>query len=363
MKAFAALYVASAREFLRDRMTFLFTLLLPLALTGFFGLIFSGVDGPTTVRLGLWGGEEGPAGREIARQLAQPAQSLTVRTGEREELLASLAKGDLDVVLALPKELSESLAAARASQVEVYYDPSRQSSAGAGLLVAREIVSQMNVALSGATPTLGLTTRAVQGDRPRMVDFVIPGMLGVAMLWLGLFGTAMPLVALREQHVLRRLGATPLSRGTLLASQVSWRLTVGLAQALAFLVFGHFAFGLAVSGSPVLLALAVVLGTLVFVTMGYLLAGLSPSQEGATAITQLVNFPMMMLSGAFFDIQLLPPFLRPVVDVLPLTYLGDAFRQIMAGFPPLYPLWLDFAVLVGWLVAMVGVSLRVFRWE
>jgi ABC-2 type transport system permease protein len=196
-----------------------------------------------------------------------------------------------------------------------------------------------------------------------MVDFVIPGMLGVAMLWLGLFGTAMPLVALREQHVLRRLGATPLSRGTLLASQVSWRLTVGLAQAPVFLVFGHFAFGLAVSGSPLLLALAVVLGTLVFVTMGYLLAGLSPSQEGATAITQLVNFPMMMLSGAFFEIELLPSFLRPIVDVLPLTYLGDALRQIMAGFPPLHPLWLDFAVLAGWLLAMAAISLRVFRWE
>lgn len=247
MKAFAALYLANGKEYLREKMNLLFTLLLPLLFAGFFGLIFSGADAP--------------------------------------------------------------------------------------------------------------------GTQTRMVDMVFPGMLGLAMLWLGLFGTAMPLVGLREQQVLRRLGATPLSRRTLLGAQVAWRLTVGALQGVIFVAFGQLAFGVQVAGNWGLLLAAVLLGTLTYVTLGYLLAALSPSQDACTGITQIVNLPMMMLSGSFFSLDLLPPFMKPAVDAMPATYLADALRQVMVAYPPLHPLWLDFAVLGGWLVALTLLSLRFFRWE
>ncbi len=118
-----------------------------------------------------------------------------------------------------------------------------------------------------------------------------------------------------------------------------------------------------VVGNLGLLAAAVLLGTLVFVTMGYLLAAVSRSQDAATAITQIVNLPMMMLSSSFFSLDAIPSFLKPVVDFIPLTYLADAFRQLMVAYPPLHPLWLDFAALGGWLVVLTGLSLRFFRWE
>ncbi|MCL4464862.1 MAG: ABC transporter permease [Chloroflexi bacterium] len=251
MNALRALYVANGREFLRERINWITTILMPLFFAGFFGLIFSGTELPG-----------GP----------------------------------------------------------------------------------------GGTPL-------------RMVDMVFPGMLGLAMLWLGLFGTTMPLVGLREQQVLRRLGVTPLSRLTILAAQVAWRVTVGICQSVLFVAFGRLAFGVQVVGNLGLLAAAVLLGTLVFVTMGYLLAAVSRSQDAATAITQIVNLPMMMLSSSFFSLDAIPSFLKPVVDFIPLTYLADAFRQLMVAYPPLHPLWLDFAVLGGWLVVLTGLSLRFFRWE
>jgi ABC-type multidrug transport system permease subunit len=54
---------------------------------------------------------------------------------------------------------------------------------------------------------------------------------------------------------------------------------------------------------------------------------------------------------------------RPVVHVVPLTYVADALRQTVSALPPLYPLWIDFAAMAGWIVLFSLLSLALFRWE
>lgn len=191
----------------------------------------------------------------------------------------------------------------------------------------------------------------------------LAGMLGVAILWLGLFGTAMPLMQLRTGKVLRRLSVTPLRPATMLGAQIGWRATVGLLQAGLFLLVGYLAFGVGVEGNKLLLAAAVTLGALLFVSLGFLLAGLASSEEGLLAITQILNFPLMMLSGGLFPIDQLPSFFKPVVYFSPLTYLTDALAQLMAGAPGLNSLAVDFAVLSAWFVALLALGVRFWRWE
>jgi ABC-2 type transport system permease protein len=191
----------------------------------------------------------------------------------------------------------------------------------------------------------------------------MPGMLGIALLWLGLFGTALPLVQQRTGRVLRRFSITPLRPATMLLAQVGWRVTVGLLQAGLFVLVGYLAFGVGVEGNLLLFVATVALGALLFVSMGYLLAGLSSSEDGLIAMTQLVNFPLMFLSGGLFPIEMLPDFLQPVVDLMPLTYLTDALGQLMVGAAGLHPLWLDLAVVGGWLAACLVLGVRFWRWE
>jgi ABC-2 type transport system permease protein len=49
--------------------------------------------------------------------------------------------------------------------------------------------------------------------------------------------------------------------------------------------------------------------------------------------------------------------------LLPLTYLGDALRQVMVGGVPFAPLAVDVAVLAGWMIACLLISARFFRWQ
>ena len=204
------------------------------------------------------------------------------------------------------------------------------------------------------------------GEEPDAVwnmNLFMPGMLGIAMLWLGLFGTALPLMQQRVSQVLRRLSLTPVRPATMLLAQVGWRVTVGLIQAALFLLVGALAFQVGVHGNKLLFLAAVILGTLLFVSLGYVLAGLAPSEEGLMALTQIVNFPLMFLSGGLFPVEALPSYLRPLVVLSPLTYVTDALKQLMAGAPGLYPLWLNFLVMGGWLAVLLVLGVKFWRWE
>jgi ABC-2 type transport system permease protein len=116
-------------------------------------------------------------------------------------------------------------------------------------------------------------------------------------------------------------------------------------------------------GNPLSIAGFVVLGALTFTSIGYVIASFARTEEAANGITSVVQFPLMFLSGIFFPLEILPQWLKTVATFLPLTYLGDALRQTMVGGAPFVPLWVDFAVLAGWLVVTLGLSARFFRWQ
>jgi ABC-2 type transport system permease protein len=363
MKEVLALYLAQAREFLRDRSSVFFVLLLPVGFGVFFSLVFSG-GGGFTLQLGLANEDQGPAGTRFVQQLQSPEveKMLALHTGSRAELLDALNKGDLSAVVVLPSDLSASLATGQTSTVDVFYDPTRPTSAGIGLGTVRTLLSEANLAISGSPRLFEMREQTMQTHPLRAVDFYMPGMLGVALLWLGIFGTAQPIVAQREAQVLRRWSVTPITRTTILAAEVGWRVTVSLMQTSVFLAVGFFGFGVGVQDWPLFIG-AVLLGGLVFVTLGYVLTGVARTTDGVMAVAQLVNFPMMMLSGSFVSPDMLPALFKPVMSILPLTYLNDALRQAMVGAQPLYSLDVDFAVLGGWLLILLALAVRLWRWQ
>ncbi len=105
------------------------------------------------------------------------------------------------------------------------------------------------------------------------------------------------------------------------------------------------------------------LGALAMVSLGYLAVARVRTAEGAAPIIQMVMFPMMFLSGIFFPVEIMPDFMRPIVAVMPLTYLGDALRQVMVNGTPLYPMLTDLAVMGAWLLGCMLLSIRLFKWE
>lgn len=356
------LYIASVKSFLRDRMALFWTLAFPVLFILLFGVIFSG-SGQDPVSVGVVRPTGSGAAPDPVLATLSSIPALEVRTGTRDELIDQLAAGDLRVVVDAPPRLAADVAGGRSVEVEVIFDPTSAAARQIAVPVIGAALGELDGVIR-RRPTL-ITTRftTVTSDRLRTIDFLVPGILAMALMQLGLFGTATPLVQLRERQVLRRLGATPLPRSALLLSQLLHRLTIALAQVVIIVAVGRLVFGVEIGGRVGLLACFCVLGALTFISLGYLIAALSKTEESVFGITSVLNFPMMFLSGIFFPLQTMPDWIRPVVQAIPLTYLGDALRQTMVGAPPAHALGLDALVLGIWLAATVVLSVRLFRWE
>ena len=364
MHALLQLTLANIRSFVRDRAALFWTLAFPLIFVVLFGSIFSG--GNTSRTIG-WVDNDGSVRAAELREAFTEQPNLELAEGAEADVLERMRQGEVAAVIVVPAGYGERVEAnARApgppASVAVYTDPSQSASSGATFQAVQAVLGQINLALAGRGPAVVPEPRTIQTQDLNFISYLVPSILGMALMQLGVF-SAIPLVADREKLILKRLNATPLRRWQLVGSNVLMRLLIGIAQAAIIIAVGAGLYGVEMTGSFVLLAALIVLGTLAFVSLGYVIASFASSEDAANGMTSVVQFPLMFLSGTFFPIDQMPDFLKGVARVLPLTYLSDALRQVMVDGTPFAPLWVCFAVLAGFLVLCFGIAARFFRWQ
>jgi ABC-2 type transport system permease protein len=353
---------ANLKSFLRDRLALFWTLAFPILFVILFGSIFSS-SGPSRFETG-WVDQDGTPAAIGLREGFASTGLLDLRDETLDEALAAMREGDLSAVIVVPAGTGAAMSAPGAPPVslQVYTDPSQQTTSSTVIQVVSQVVGAANLVAAGAEPVLAVEPLSVQSQQLSAAAFFVPSILAMALMQLGVF-SAIPLVEQREKLILKRLGATPLRRWMLVASNIVVRLLIALVQTVLIVAIGIALFDVAIVGSLLLAFGFVVLGAVTFIALGYLIASFARTEEAANGITSVVQFPMMFLSGIFFPIAFMPAFLQPVAALLPLTYLGDALRQVMVGGVPYAPLWVDALVLTGWLVVCFAISARWFRWE
>ena len=249
------------------------------------------------------------------------------------------------------------------AEITLTIDPARQVLIPIVQGMLTGVLDGIDTNLTGQPKVLGLRTEAGSARELRTIDYLLPGILGLSLMQLGLFATAQPLVALRVQGVLKRLNATPLSRIALLTAYVAFRLTVALFQTAICVLIGRYAFKVAVVGNVWALSGWLFLGTLVFISLGFFMAAVSKNEEICIGLGNIINLPMILLSGVFFPINHLSRVFDYILPLVPLNYLGDALRQTMVDAPPVHSPGVNLAVLGAWVVVMTILSVRLFTWE
>lgn len=360
MKALGQLFVANLKELIRDRMAMFWFLAFPVLFILIFGVIFSG-GGTTTYDVGYVADDSGVAGTSISMALSS-VPVFNLHTGGREAEMRALEKGQRSFVVVVPEGASQRLLSGQEAEILVYYDASRKTTNQVFISVLKEIAGEIERRITGAPKLFEVKAEPVQSKDLRDIDYLLPGILAMALMQLGLFG-ALGLATLREKKVLKNLGATPLPRQAMVLSEAGVRLLMALVQTMTIVLIGHLAFDVTILGNWLAVFGLVLLGAASFASMGYMLVSFMKTQESAQGIIQVVQFPMMFLSGIFFPVEYMPGFLKPVVQAMPLTYLGDALRQVMVGAAPIYPLKIDVLVLAGWMVVTLAVAIRFWRWE
>jgi ABC-2 type transport system permease protein len=137
---------------------------------------------------------------------------------------------------------------------------------------------------------------------------------------------------------------------------------VSTMQVVIILGLGYFVFDVSVNGSFAWLAVTVALGIATMLAIGYMIGSFLHTPTAVNAVINAVAFPMIFLGGSYFPLET-PPALAPLVEVIPLTHINDALREVVNGSGELGDLWVSWIVLGLWIVVGFGTSVRAFRWQ
>lgn len=337
---FRQLALANWRSIVRDRRTFSVVLLFPFAFLGLFLLVDTvTTSGPFTV-----GVAPGPAADEVVLALSANDQLEVVRAGSPGEDQSRDLLGSLDGLVVADAGLTGPVTVVTAGSAGPS-DAVEDALAEAG--VDRDRVEATTV--DGGEPL----------DPFR---FGLPSVLILSFASLVLFGTAIPIISLRERGTLRLLGTTPLARTTFLLAQAPARFAIAFAQLGAMALLAGVT-GFLEPGAIASLLLTSVFGLALLFSLGYLAAGLLRSTELATSTLGTVLPFSLFLSGIFVPLSVLPDSLRAVAPYVPLSYLGDALRQDLVGLPGEYSRGLSYGVMLGAAVVATALAARTFSWD
>lgn len=191
------------------------------------------------------------------------------------------------------------------------------------------------------------------------VDFLVPGVLAVAIMSAAMVSMGIATGFERSYLVLKRLGATPLTRGELVTAKIVTVFVVEVIQAV-LLVGVALSLGWRPAGSLVPLALAAIaLGTSAFAGIGLTLAGTLRAEINLAAQNGLY-IVLLLLGGMIISHDSLPSALADAASWLPSSALADLLRAALNGEGAVAA---PAGVLGAWALLAPVVAARRFRWS
>jgi len=377
-----ALVKGALLGYVRDFAALFFTLLFPLIFMVIFGLLnFGSGNGFSEPTAGIADQAQNASSRALIAALESDDVPLIPAVGSEAELLERFNNGDLEILITIPPDfdLFGDEPPAAPSTVALRYEPDQIVALSIAQSVLNETLDEL--ALRDAPPQFRVENYVALGAPQTLARdgrdvsyrvFLIPGILAIAIMQGAVFGIAFMLSRYKAQGVLRRFQGTPAGAAPFLFSEVAARVVV-LVVATIFLMaagmlmfsdYREFVFAGGAAAFLSTLALALI-GTFVFLAWALAFTGRTKSENAASAIANLTTFPMLFLSGVFFSTSVLPEWLRPATDLLPLTFLIDALRAVQVDGAALWSAAVGFELLglAVWAVVLFVAARLLFRWN
>jgi len=212
--------------------------------------------------------------------------------------------------------------------VEITYvrDPNdRASSAVEGVI--RSFLAAFNLRLLGANESVTVSPADLGFRRTRPIDYYLPGILMAFVMTNGVLGVAPPLAEMRKSRQLKRLAVTPLKLSELLTGFMLVQVLMSSVLAVLLVAVGWAVFRPSFTLNPYALALTVV-ASLFFTSLGLLIGSALKELEAVVAASNVIVFPMMFLSGAFWPLEFAPPIMRTIAGFTPLYYFAEGLRSV-----------------------------------
>jgi ABC-2 type transport system permease protein len=211
--------------------------------------------------------------------------------------------------------------------------------------------------------TRGLGTGGDLSEVGSPMAFLTVGLIAYSLIDVA-FETLVPnVVRDRDSGLLKRLGGTPLRRGTFVLAKALNASVLVMVEVAVILMMGLASSEITVAGDRWSMAVVLLLGVFTFTALSFVLSGIMATVGAAIAGVHAIYIPMILLCGAFVPLSALPKALRAVAQVLPLTYFVRPFRSIVVDGGGLAAYRGDLLILLAWAIGAWLLAIKVFRWE
>lgn len=334
-KRIYAIFRARNLEFIRDRGSLSWNLILPVALMFGLSFIFGGERTEFTVGVLQSAGETEAPHPFLQTQYMEFVNIEDEMTGFRR-----VARHQLDLLVQFGDD----------PQYWINPDSPRGYFAELVLLQADNQVG-------------GRITRAqIGGDPVRYVDWVLPGILGMNIMFSCLFGVGYVVVRYRKNGFLKRLRATPLRSIEFVIAQVASRMMLILLITSFVYAGTKFFLDTRMDGNYLTLIVILIVGATALISMGLMIAARVTSEELAGGLLNMVTWPMMMLSGVWFSLEGANETVRQIANAFPLTHILNAARAVMLDGAGLVEIAPQLIILASMSAVFLAVGAFIFRW-
>ncbi len=331
-----ALFVARNLEFFRDRSALAWSILLPVLIIFVFAYAFSD-ENPEKFKVGIV-----PA--------LNPAKAATIFRSTRFVKFI-----DVD-------DVGSNLVKVKRHQIDLLFDANNNRYWINRTSPNGYIVEKLLVAAFTNSP-IELQEHIVEGDEVRYLDWVVPGVIAMNIMWGALFGIGYVIVRYRKFGVLKRLHATPVTPLEFLTAQILSRLWLLVAVNALIYIGMDFFLNFRMHGSYLNLFIVFTLGCVCLICCGLVVAARVSSEEVANGLLNLFSWPMMFLSGVWFSLEGAHPWMQKIALLLPLTHVTEAAREIMIDGAGLMQIADHLLVLGLTSVVLLVIGAWIFQWE
>ncbi len=201
------------------------------------------------------------------------------------------------------------------------------------------------------------------GGNPKNVTYILPGVLTITVISASFFGVSFSMVMQRETGVYRRFKATPINALSVVIAHAVTALVNLLLGLILQLSVAMIFFKTTLSGTLSSLTVVILLAAFAFIPLGLIIGSVARDTKTAPAITNVLFFPMMFLSGAAVPFFMLPGWVRDIAGFLPATYIVEMLQGVIVRGEAVSALMTPAIILA--VTGAVGFSLNglLFRWE
>jgi ABC-2 type transport system permease protein len=355
----------NTKRFFRDRLAIFFTVVFPLIFLFVFGGLNSG-GGDVSFRVGLVNESDTTFAKEFVKtskdsKILKVDPNVTTLDAAKD----MMTKSQLDATIVLPREFGEMREGAKypSGQARIVYTANNEQSATALSSILDAQFRGINAKFVKNETPFSVKSERLNERALSQFDYTFAGLLGFAIIGMGIFGPVNVFPELKKMGILRRLSTTPLRVWQYFLATMIGQAIIGLLSLSIMFIVAISIFKLKVVGNYFELTGFLILGIMMILGIGLALGGWAKNERQAAPLSNIIVFPMMFLSGTFFPRFLMPDWLQTISEFLPLTPVIDGIRLIATEGAHLSGILPQLGMIGVWTVVIYAIAFRVFRWE